>query len=81
MLEKIPIPDPTNVGQPIEPHKMTMSLPKDLYIHNREDPKIGWWDAEDKKWKYGPDHFEEVELDAYNNLSFKVGRFAPFALL
>ncbi len=81
MLKKVPYPDPSNPGQSIDHHNVSFTLPSYVYIPNRDDIKVGWWDVENNKWQHGGDHIINAELDATNVLQFQMARFAPVALL
>ncbi len=68
MLEnKIPYPDPDNQVQN-DMHSVAFQVPEYVYIPNREEVKVGWWDFETKKWRFGPEFIEKVELDSNNML-------------
>ena len=48
-LMKVPYPNPEDPGV-ADPHKMTYTIPDDVYISDRDNIKVGWWDEENQKW-------------------------------
>lgn len=79
-LKRVPYPNPEDPTV-ADPHKMTYQLPNNVYLSNREDIKVGWWDNEQKKWVSGAEECEKCELESPDTVSFEIGRFAPFAIL
>ena len=61
-----PDPDNYNPSQASEYHLIHFDIPKDVFISNREDIRIGWWDAEEKKWKSSPEDIQAPAIDTSN---------------
>lgn len=65
----------------IDPVKITYVIPSYIFIGNRDDIKVGMWDAENHRWRIGSDYADQPTIDSSNTLQFGIYKYAPYAML
>jgi cancer susceptibility candidate protein 1 len=60
--------------------KIDYYIPEYVYISEKDEINVGWWDEENEKWE--TEEFMDVKYDKTNHIiSFRAMRYAPFAYL
>lgn len=75
-------PDPNSIAAgTIDPQNISFKIPNYVYIHNRDDIKVGLWDFESQTWKMGSEYVENISIDNSNQLKCAVFKFNPVAMI
>lgn len=73
-------PDPNAPQQVADPIQIEYKLPSYVYLTEKTDVRVGWWDDDNKKWS--EDDISEANIDIQDRiLKFRIQRLAPIAFL